>query len=141
MSLEKLLDYGDTQMVVVQSRYGYGWIAGVEIEDFPIIITANDNNGEHGVDYYGLMSEDDSWFPYATGNTPLEAAVALDEKLKGWGKANLANVRLGLGILRKLEKFPTFGLKVRPVTLAELEKWQYGWNHGDIRCEDMFISK
>lgn len=139
MSLSKLLDYGDMQMVVVQSRYGYGWIAGVEVEDFPVIITVNDNNGEYGVDYYGLMSADNSWFPYATGSTPLEAAAALDEKLKGWTKYDFANVRLGLGILRKLEKFPAIGLQVRPITLEDLAAWQHGWNHGDVRDEDMFV--
>lgn len=139
MSLSKMLDYPDTQMVVVQSRYGFGWIAGVEVEEFPVITTANDNNGEHGVDYYGLMSADDSWFPYATGSTPLEAAAALNEKLKGWTKYDFANVRLGLGILRKLEKFPTVGLQVRPITLKDLAAWQHGWNHGDVRDEDMFV--
>jgi hypothetical protein len=139
MSLSKMLDYGDTQMVLVRSRYGYGWIAGVEVEDFPVIITVNDNNGEHGVDYYGLMSADNSWFPYATGSAPLEAVTALNEKLKGWEKCDFANVRLGLGILRKLEKFPAIGLQVRPITLKDLDAWQYGWNHGDVRDEDMFV--
>lgn len=141
MSLERILDYPDAQMVVLQSRYGYGWLAGIELEDFPVICTANDNNGEHEVDYYGQMMAIDAWFPYATGNTPTEAVQALDEKLKGYSKVDLANVRLGLGILRKLEKMPAYGLKLQPTTLAELEKWQYGWNHGDTRDEDIFVKK
>jgi len=141
MSLEKLLDYGDTQMVVVQSRYGYGWVAGVEVEDFPIIITINDNNGEHEVDYFGLFLTPDSWFPYATGNTPLEAVAALDEKLKAWSKTDIANVRLGLGVLRKLKKMPAHGLKIWSTTLSELGKWQRAWNHGDFVDEDIFIKK
>lgn len=141
MSLDAILEYPETQMVVLQSRYGWGWIAGVELEDFPVITTANDNNGEFEVDYYGQLGAVDAWFPYATGNTPKDAVQALDEKLKGYSKTDIANVRLGLGILRKLEKMPTYGLKLRPTTLAELEKWQYGWNHGDIRDEDIFIKK
>lgn len=139
MSLKRILDYPDAQMVVLQSRYGYGWFAGIELEDFPVICTANDNNGEFEVDYYGQLSAPEAWFPYATGDTPLEAATALDEKLKAWDKLDIANVILGLGILRKLKKMPAYGLKVRPATLKDLAAWQYGWNHGDVRDEDMFV--
>ena len=141
MSLERILDYSDTQMVVVKSRYGYGWVAGVEVEDFPVITTVNDNNGEHEVDYYGQLGGVDPWYPYATGNTPKDAVQALEEKLQAWSKTDIANVRLGLGILRKLGKMPAYGLKLQPTTLAELEKWQYGWNHGDTRDEDIFVKK
>lgn len=139
MSLQLILDYPEAQLVVLQSRYGFGYVAGIELEDFPVITTINDNNGEIEIDYYGLFLAEDSWFPYATGNTPLEAAAALNEKLKGWTKYDFANVRLGLGILRKLEKMPAYGLKVRPVTLKDLAAWQHGWNHGDVRDEDMFV--
>lgn len=141
MSLERILDYPDAQMVVLQSRYGYGWFAGIELEDFPVICTANDNNGEHEVDYYGQLGALEPWFPYATGNSPKDAVQALDEKLKGYSPLDLANVRLGLGVLRKLGKMPTYGLKLRPTTLAELEKWQYAWNHSDLSDEDIFIKK
>ena len=141
MSLERILDYPDAQMVVLQSRYGYGWFAGIELEGFPVICTANDNNGEFEVDYYGQLGAVDPWFPYATGNTPKDAVQALEEKLQAWSKTDIANVRLGLGVLRKLEKMPTYGLKLRPTTLVELEKWQYAWNHSDLSDEDIFIKK
>lgn len=141
MGLEEMLNHTDAQMVVTRSRYGYGWFAGVELEGYPVICTANDNNGEHEVDYYGQLGAAESWFPYATGNTPKDAVQALDEKLKGYSKTDLANVRLGLGILRGLGKMPAYGLKLRPTTLAELEKWQYAWNHGDLTNENIFIKK
>lgn len=141
MSLERILDYPDAQMVVLQSRYGYGWFAGIELEGYPVICTANDNNGEYEVDYYGQLGAVDPWFPYATGNTPKDAVQALEEKLQPLSKIDIANVILGLGILRKLGKMPTYGLKIWPTTLSELGKWQRAWNHGDFVDEDIFVKK
>ena len=141
MSLERLLDYPDAQMVVLQSRYGYGWFAGIELEDFPVICTANDNNGEYEVDYYGQLSAVDPWFPYTTGDTPIAAAKNLEEKLSSWSKEDVYNVTTALNILRSQAKMPAYGLKVVPANLKELAVWVDGWDNGSTESEDIFISK
>lgn len=141
MSIERILEYPDSQMVVVQSRYGYGWFAGIELECFPVISTANDNNGEFEVDYYGQLGAVDPWFPYATGNTPKDAVQALEEKLKELSPDDLRDIGLALNILRGNGKMPTYGLKVVPGTLKDLKDWIYRWNHSELRNEDFFIKK
>lgn len=129
MTLEELLDIPELKLVVLQNRYGGGWVAGIEIEDHPVIQTVNDLNGELDWEMYGLHN-DESWYPINWGKTVQQSIENLQAKIQHWTKDQGKNVGLALSIFRKIDQQPDYNVTANPKTLVELQEWVNRWDSG-----------
>lgn len=127
MNLEQLLNRHDYKVVVVENRYGGGFIAGVEIEGHTVIETVNDLNGECEWEYYGLHNSE-SWYPVSWGADIGAAVENLGKKIELWTKEDDTAVYTALNILRKLDQAPDYQVTVNPKTLVELREWVFSWD-------------
>lgn len=132
MTLEELLNHYDLKLVVVESRYGGGYFAGIEIEDHPVIETVNDLNGETEWEFYGVRyRNDDNWYPVTWGINVVDAVKALATHLQGWSKEDGTAVYTALNVLRKLDCQPQIGVRVAPVRMIDLKAWMARWDAGE----------
>lgn len=139
MSLERLLNHHDLKVVVVEQRYGGGFIAGVEIEDHPIIETVNDLNGESEWEFYGLHNSE-SWYPVSWGADIAVAVENLGKKIALWTKEDDTAVYTALNILRKIKQAPDYQVTMNPKTLPELREWVNGWDNS-VNEDDSIVNK
>lgn len=137
MTLEELLNYPDLQLVVLERRYGGGYLASVEIDGLAVTTTGNDLNGEEEWEFYGLWSSD-SWYPVSSGDTVKKAVENLEAKLSSFPITAVDLVGLGLNILRQTNKTPDQDLLVGPKTLGDLHTWINEWNKGILTANHIF---